>query len=132
MQAVCIFSEVLAVGVVEIRVDASDVDHFTWVVLKGYVNDCLEYRLDFLRNVRVAGLSWSEAQGSTFSCASWASSPADWANTVSLIRALWVAERSGLYKFWWAYQWCAVSEISVIGILSARDTNIIHTSWAIW
>jgi hypothetical protein len=36
---------------VEIGVDAGDVDHFTWVVLKGNVNDGLEYRLDFLRNV---------------------------------------------------------------------------------
>ena len=87
----------------EIGVDAGDVDHFTWVVFKGNVNDGLEYRLDFLRDVRVAGLSWSKAQSSAFSCASWASSPADWANTVSLIRALWVAERSRLYKFWWAY-----------------------------
>ena len=86
----------------EIGVDAGNVDHFTWVVLKGNVNDGLEYRLDFLRNVRVAGLSWSKAQGSAFSCASWASSPADWANTVSFIRAFWVAQRSGFNKLWWA------------------------------
>ena len=91
-----IFSEVLAVGVVEIRMDAGDVDHFTWVVLEGNVNDCLEYGLDFLRDVRVAGLSWSQAQSTALGGSSWASSPADWANTVSLVRALWVAKRSGL------------------------------------
>ena len=114
MQAVCIFSEVLAVGVVEIRMDAGDVDHFTWVVLEGNVNDCLEYGLDFLRDVGVAGLSWSQAQSSALGGSSWASAPADWANTVSLVRALWVAKRSRLNEFWWADERCAVSKVSVV------------------
>ena len=86
----------------EIGVDAGNVDHFTWMVLKGDIDDGLEYRFDFLRDVLVAGLSWSQAKSTTLGGSRWASSPADWANTVSLIRAFWVAQRSGFNKLWWA------------------------------
>ena len=122
----------MAVGVVEIRMDASDVDHFTWVVLEGNVNDGLEYRLDFLRHVRVAGLAWSQAESAAFSGSSWTSSPAHWPNSVSLVRAFWVAERSRLNELWWADKWSAVGEVSVVRVLGARDANVIHTSWAVW
>ena len=45
--------------------DAGNVDHFTWMVLKGDIDDGLEYRFDFLRDVLVAGLSWSQAESTT-------------------------------------------------------------------
>ena len=80
-----------AVGVVQIGVDAGDVNKFTWVVLEGHIDDGLEDALDFLGDVLVAGLSWPQAESTALSCAFWAASPADWTNAVSFLRAIWVA-----------------------------------------
>ena len=41
-------SIVLAVRVMEVRVDASNIDNFSWVVLKSNINDGLEHALNFL------------------------------------------------------------------------------------
>lgn len=76
-------SVVLAVRVVQIGVDASNINKFTWMVLKRNINDGLKDTLDFLGDVLVAGLARSQAESSTFSCAFWAASPADWTNAIS-------------------------------------------------
>ena len=74
----------LAVGVVKIGVNASNIDHFAGVVLEGHIDDGLKDALHFLGYVLIACLSRSQAESTAFSCASWAASPADWANAVSL------------------------------------------------
>ena len=85
MQAILIWaSVVLAVRIVQIGVNAGNVNEFTGMVLKCNINDGLKDALHFLGDVLVAGLSWSEAESSAFSCAFWAASPADWTDAISL------------------------------------------------
>ena len=73
-----------AVRVVQIGMDAGDINKFTWMVLKCNIDDGLKDALHFLGYVLIACLSRSQAESTAFSCASWAASPADWANAVSL------------------------------------------------
>jgi len=80
----------------------------------------------------VAGLAWSQAESTTLGGAGWAASPADWADAISLIRAVWVAEGSGLNKLGWADEWLGVSDVSVVRALGAGDANVIHAGWAVW
>lgn len=110
----------LAVRVVEVGVNASNVNNLTWMVLKGDVNDGLEDALHLCRNELVAFLSRSKAKSSTFRRALWATSPADWTDAISFFRAVWVAQGSTFYEFWWANQRFAFSlfDISVIRLLS--------------
>lgn len=77
-------SVVKAVRIVQIGVDAGDVNKLTWMVLKGNIDDGLEDTLYFLGYVLIACLSWSKAESTAFSCASWAASPAYWTNAISL------------------------------------------------
>jgi len=76
-------------------------------------------------------LAGSKTKSSAFSGSFRASSPANWADSVSFIRAVWVAKRSALYKLWWANQWFTVCQVSVIRVLGTGDANVIHTGWAI-
>jgi len=89
------------------------------VVLKSNIDDCLENALHFCGNVLVAGLSWSQAESTALAGAFWAASPANWANAIGFIRAVWVAKRSALNKFWWANKWFAIGNVSVIRTLGA-------------
>lgn len=84
-------SVVLAVGVVKIGVNACDINNFTWMVLEGNINDCFEDTLHFCGDILVACLTWSKTESSAFSCSFWATSPADWANAISLCGAVWIA-----------------------------------------
>ena len=84
----------LAVGVVKIGVNASNIDHFAGVVLEGHIDDGLKDALHFLGDVLIAGLAWPQAESTALSCAFWAASPADWADAISFFRAIWVAQRS--------------------------------------
>jgi len=87
-------SVVLAVGVVQIGVDAGNVDNFAGVVLKGHIDDGLKDALHFLGDVLVAGLAWSQAESTALGRAFGAASPADWANAISFLGAIWVTQRS--------------------------------------
>ena len=112
--------------------NASNINNLTWMVLEGDINDGFEDSLHFSRNILVAGLAWSQAEGSALGCSGWAASPADWADAISFIRAVWVAEGAGLNKLAWADEWCGVSDVSVVGALSAGDANVVHAGWAVW
>jgi len=112
--------------------NAGNINNLTWMVLEGNINDGFEDSLHFCGHILVAGLSWSQAECATLASAGWAASPADWADAISLIRAVWVAEGSGLNKLAWADEWLRVSEISVVRTLGAGDANVIHAGWAVW
>lgn len=116
----------------EVRMDASNINNLTWMVLKGNIDDSFEDRLHFGGHVLVAGLPWAEAESAALGGACWAASPADWANAISFVRAVRVAEGSTFDEFWWANKWFGVSDVSVVGALGAGDADVIHTSWAVW
>ena len=111
--------------------DASNINNLTWMVLKGNIDDSFEDRLHFGGHVLVAGLRWAEAESSALGGACWAASPADWANAISFVRAVWVAKRATFDEFWWADHWHTIGDVSVIRVLGARDTNVVHASWAV-
>ena len=94
-------------------------------MLKGNIDDSLEHRLHFGGNILVAGLPRSKAESTALGCTGWAASPADWANTIRFIRAVWVAEGARLNKLRWADEWLGVSDVSVVGALGAGDANVI-------
>ena len=122
----------LAVRVVQVAMNASNINNLTWMVLEGDINDSFEDSLHFSGNILVAGLAWSQAEGSALGGAGWAATPADWADAISFIRAVWVAEGARLNELAWADEWCGVSDVSVVGALGAGDANVVHASWAVW
>jgi hypothetical protein len=125
------FSVVLAVRVMKIGVDTCNVNKFTWMVFECDIDNSLKDTLDLSGDVLVATLSWSEAESTALGGSCWASTPTYWTDTVSFVRAVWVAKRATFDEFWWADHWHTIGDVSVIRVLGARDTNVVHASWAV-